>query len=64
MRFGGQVEDLVTPAVYQAMVEAMTKGNLYLGSATPHTDSEPTAPTRLRLIDSSTDNESSKERNE
>lgn len=64
MRFGGQVEDLVTPVVYQAMVEAMTTGNLYLGSATPHTDSEPTAPTRLRLIDSTTDNESSKERNE
>lgn len=35
MRFGGHVQDLVTPAVYEAMVSAMTKGNLFLGTPTP-----------------------------
>lgn len=64
MRFGGQVQDLVTPVVYAAMEQAMTEGNLYLGSAARTPDAEPPAPTRLRLIDSQSNDQSSKERND
>lgn len=64
MRFGGQVQDLVTPVVYAAMEQAMTEGNLYLGSAARTADAEPPAPTRLRLIDSQSNDQSSKERND
>lgn len=64
MRFGGHVQDLVTPVVYEAMEQAMTEGNLYLGAAAATADVAPPAPTRLRLIDSQSNDQSSKEHND
>lgn len=64
MRFGGQVHDLVTPVVYEAMAQALTEGNLYLGPAANATDRAPVGQTRLRLIDSESNDQSSEERND